>query len=135
MSITSGKHMICDVKEIQNWTLLNDINRLKQFMDEICDKYNFTVINRAQHEFSPHGFTIVYLLSESHISVHTYPEHRYVAMDLYTCRDYQNNDVYYDIYRHIITTFEAKLETPIIIDRIICIDAPALPNTNGITLL
>jgi hypothetical protein len=63
-------------------------------------------------------------------------------MDLYTCRDYQNNDVYYDIYRHIITTFEAKLETPIIIDRIICIGesgapaaAAALPNTNGITLL
>jgi S-adenosylmethionine/arginine decarboxylase-like enzyme len=38
-----------------------------------------------EHLFTPHGETSVFILSESHFSIHTYPEHNYLSMDLYIC--------------------------------------------------
>ena len=61
--------------------------------------------------------TIIYLLSESHISIHTFPEREYAALDIYTCREYKDNTVYKNIYKNIIETFKASNEEPLIIDR------------------
>lgn len=115
---SSGKHMICDIKEIKNHSFLNNIDLLKNFLDELCEKYNYTILTKSEHKFSPQGITILYMLSESHISIHTFPEHNYAAMDIYTCRYYENNEVYNKIYGEIIGAFDALYETPIIIDRI-----------------
>lgn len=113
----SGKHMICDVKEIANIELLNNVIEIKNILNGICDKYNYTILNKIEHVFEPQGFTILYLLSESHISIHTFPEKKYFALDIYTCRDYKNNDIYYEIYDNLISIFQAKREAPLIIDR------------------
>lgn len=115
---SSGKHMICDVKKIKNSVFLNNIDLLKCFLDELCEKNNFTILNKSEHKFSPQGITILYMLSESHISIHTFPENNYAAIDIYTCRHYENNDVYNAIYSEIINAFDALYERPIIIDRI-----------------
>jgi len=114
---TSGKHMICDLKEIKNIELLNNNNKIKELFDNICKKYNYTILNRMEHIFEPQGLTILYLLSESHISIHTFPERNYAALDIYTCREYENNNIYEEIYEYIIKEFKAKKEEPIIIDR------------------
>jgi S-adenosylmethionine decarboxylase proenzyme len=113
----SGKHMICDIKEIKNLELLHDISRIKELLDMICEKYNFTILKKVEHAFQPQGLTLLYLLSESHISIHTFPEKRYLALDIYTCREYSNNDVYLEIYEYIIGAFSALTEEPNIIDR------------------
>jgi S-adenosylmethionine decarboxylase len=114
---TAGKHMICDIKQIKNSKLLNNMDSITQLLDTICKKYDFHVLNVVKHEFSPHGITILYLLSESHISVHTFPEREYLALDIYTCRDYSNNVIYETIYEYLVNSFEAKMETPVIFDR------------------
>ena len=44
-----------------------------------------TVLSEVTHSFSPHGFTAVLLLAESHIALHTWPEEAYVAADIFTC--------------------------------------------------
>lgn len=44
-----------------------------------------TILHERLHTFSPHGLTGVFLLSASHFSFHTWPEHRYVACDLFSC--------------------------------------------------
>jgi S-adenosylmethionine decarboxylase proenzyme len=113
----SGKHMICDIKKIQNLELLHDIDRIKELLDMICEKYEFTILNKIEHKFEPQGLTILYLLSESHISIHTFPEKDYLALDIYTCRYYSTNDVYLEIYEYIIGAFNALVETPMITDR------------------
>ena len=113
----SGKHMICDIKEIKNLELLHDIDRIKELLDMICEKYDFTILNKVEHAFQPQGLTLLYLLSESHISIHTFPEKEYLALDIYTCRDYSTNDVYLEIYEYIIGAFNALTENPTIIDR------------------
>jgi S-adenosylmethionine decarboxylase len=57
------------------------------------------------------------MLSESHISIHTFPERQYIALDIYTCREYPNNQVYNKIYDNLVEIFEATKEEPLIIDR------------------
>jgi S-adenosylmethionine decarboxylase len=113
----SGKHMIIDLKEIKNDVLIHDLDKIKQVLDHICEKYDFSILNKSEHVFEPHGLTILYLLSESHLSVHTFPERKYIAIDLYTCREYKDNTVYEEIYDFLIQCFQAKKEIPIIIDR------------------
>jgi S-adenosylmethionine decarboxylase proenzyme len=113
----SGKHMIIDLKEIKNDVLIHDLDKIKTLLDTICEKYDFSILNKSEHIFEPQGLTILYLLSESHLSVHTFPERKYIAIDLYTCRDYKDNAVYEEIYDFLIECFQAKKEIPIIIDR------------------
>jgi S-adenosylmethionine decarboxylase len=113
----SGKHMIIDLKEIKNNVLIHDLDKIKTLLDTICNKYDFSILNKSEHVFEPQGLTILYLLSESHLSVHTFPERKYIAIDLYTCRDYKDNAVYEEIYDFFIESFQAKKEIPIIIDR------------------
>jgi S-adenosylmethionine decarboxylase proenzyme len=113
----SGKHMIIDLKEIKNDVLIHDLDKIKTLLDTICNKYDFSILNKSEHVFEPHGLTILYLLSESHLSVHTFPERKYIAIDLYTCREYKDNAVYEEIYDFLIECFQAKKEIPIIIDR------------------
>jgi S-adenosylmethionine decarboxylase len=114
---SSGKHMICDIKNIRNRNIIHDLTRMNGLLDTICKAYDFTVLNRAAHEFSPQGLSILYLLSESHISIHTFPERDYIALDIYTCREYTDNSVYLEIYDYLIDSFHADHGTPIIIDR------------------
>ena len=109
--------MICDIKEIKNHELLNNPQRIKNILNHICDKYNYTILNQIEHIFHPQGLTILYLLSESHISIHTFPEREYFALDIYTCREYEDNTIYEEIYSLLVDEFQAKRESPKIIDR------------------
>ena len=113
----SGFHMICDIKEIENMEILNNIESLKILLDIICEKYDFNILNKIEHQFKPQGSTIIYMLSESHISIHTFPEKKYMAFDIYTCRQYNDNSTYNWIYNYLIDTLNAKKEEPIIIQR------------------
>jgi S-adenosylmethionine decarboxylase len=115
----SGTHMICDIKNIENLELLNDISQLKELLDTICKQNNYTILQKTEHVFEPQGCTILYMLSESHISIHTFPEKEYIAFDLYTCRSYENeyDCPYLEIYDFLITRLNAKREIPVILKR------------------
>lgn len=115
--ISSGKHLICELKNVKNEEIMNSLERIKDVFETLCDKYNFNVLGRMEHSFVPIGHSVIYLLSESHISFHSFPEKKYIAMDVYTCREYPDNTVYTEIYDYLVETFGADRETPIIVDR------------------
>ena len=96
---------------------MGDLDKLKTLMNDICTRNNYSVLQTSHHRFEPEGFSILYLLSESHMSIHTFPEKNYIAFDLYTCRTYPNNDIYNTIYDELVRMFEADKETPLIVDR------------------
>lgn len=108
---SSGKHMICDFKNIDNSELLNNMTELKFIMSEICKVNDFTILNEIEHQFSPIGCSFVFLLSESHLSVHTFPEKKHISFDIYTCRQYDNNDVYNEIFNVLIDKLQASLDS------------------------
>ena len=115
---SSGKHMICDFRKIQNTELLNDPLLLKLTMKTICERFDYKILGEIKHVFTPEGCTILLLLSESHMSIHTFPEKKYLAFDLYTCREYPDDSDYLKIYYFLIEQLGASPETSYtIVDR------------------
>jgi S-adenosylmethionine decarboxylase len=105
---SSGKHMICDFKGIQNVDLLQNCSKLKQMLIKICNDHDFKILQEQEHEFTPQGCSILFLLSESHLSIHTFPEKNHMSFDIYTCRQYSNNNEYNKMYEYLINTLQAN---------------------------
>jgi S-adenosylmethionine decarboxylase proenzyme len=105
---SSGKHLICDLKDIENLELLNSIDSLKDLMIEICKKNEFQILDVIDYKFEPIGCTILFLLSESHMSIHTFPEKNHISFDLYTCRQYKDNEQYNNIVRMLLSRLQAS---------------------------
>ena len=68
-----------------NVSKLNDKQYLEELLTKAAVAGKFTVLKTAFHKFEPQGVTGLLLLSESHLSIHTWPEHGYAAVDLFTC--------------------------------------------------
>ena len=65
--------------------LLNDRGFVCESVKQASEEGLSTLLELASHQFEPQGVTVVGLLAESHISVHTWPECGYVAVDVFTC--------------------------------------------------
>lgn len=64
---------------------LTDLEGLQKAMLSAVDECGATILSEAHYVFPPYGLTMVILLSESHASIHTYPEHKACFVDLFTC--------------------------------------------------
>ncbi len=69
-----GKHILIDVKNIES-DRLKTVEMIRPFMDKVIEELNLNVIGECSHQFKkdnvPFGATMVYLLSKSHLSIHT----------------------------------------------------------------
>ncbi len=65
--------------------VLDDPQAVVEALEKAAAAANATVLHTTHHRFEPHGVTALALLSESHISVHTWPEKGYAACDVFTC--------------------------------------------------
>lgn len=81
---TFGRHVAMDTWGV-DFQLLNNCELLKQHMIEAAEACGATVLSVQGKQFEPQGATVLVLLSESHISIHTYPEKGFAALDCYTC--------------------------------------------------
>ncbi len=70
---TFGKHIIVDLWGV-DFSLLDDMYFLEHHLVNAADQSGAHILNVSTKEFDPHGVTILVLLSESHLSIHTYPE-------------------------------------------------------------
>lgn len=78
-----GRQILCDC-----WDCEADIGSAETVLaalKESTRRANVTLLEVFSHEFSPGGFTAVAMIAESHIFIHTWPEKRYVAVDVFTC--------------------------------------------------
>jgi len=87
-----GNHIVVDMFDINmdNLTKINsssaNINEWNDCVKKWLGDANMTLLNTSWHNFNDKGaFTVLYLLSESHLSIHTWPEHKYIALDVFTC--------------------------------------------------
>ena len=64
---------------------LNDESYLRCILNRASKLANATVLNLISNKFEPQGVTAIALLAESHISIHTWPESNYSAVDIFTC--------------------------------------------------
>lgn len=81
---TRGRHVIAELDGCDPG-LLSDPLRVRKFMLEAADEAGATVLGDDVFEFHNGGVSAFVLLAESHISIHTWPEHGYAALDIFTC--------------------------------------------------
>ena len=81
---THGRHILLDVWGVDAETL-NDLETIQEAMLGAAAAAGATVVDSTFHRFPVQGLSGVVVLAESHISVHTFPEHGYAAFDIFTC--------------------------------------------------
>lgn len=82
-----GMHVVLDLYECDP-QILDDMEKVEEVLTKAAEVANATVIDKRFHKFSPQGVSGVVVVSESHIAIHTWPEHGYAAVDVYTCGDH-----------------------------------------------
>ena len=68
-----------------NPEILNNLKEIEKHMLESCRIAEATIVTHTFHKFSPHGVSGAVIIAESHVSIHTWPEHNYAAVDIFTC--------------------------------------------------
>ena len=79
-----SKHFLLELYRC-NCEKLNDESFLRCTLNKAAKLANATVLNLISNKFEPQGVTAIALLAESHISIHTWPESNYSAVDIFTC--------------------------------------------------
>ena len=80
-----GKHLVIDTYNCDNDDISN-IEDIKALIHELSAGINVTILHEAYHKYSPEGITGFAVVSASHISVHTWPEYRYIGVDIFSCK-------------------------------------------------
>ena len=81
---TEGRHMVVEVSGC-NPDVLNDLDRVKEILRESALQANAEILNWRFTILLLRGVSGVVVISESHLSIHTWPEYGYAALDVYTC--------------------------------------------------
>jgi S-adenosylmethionine decarboxylase len=81
-----GIHIIAEIRGVEA-TKISKVEEIRPILDRAISKSGLHVVSLIFHQFHPYGVSAVYLLSTSHLSVHTWPEYGYVALDIFTCGD------------------------------------------------
>lgn len=84
---TFGRHIIADLGGCSR-IRLGSVSIVKEIMEEAVLRSGATIINSHFHKFSPEGVSGIILLSESHASIHTWPDKGYASIDIYTCGEH-----------------------------------------------
>lgn len=85
MTITPvGTHCVLELLGCSP-NLLNDESFIRDALSRASREGLSTLLNLTSHKFQPQGVTALALLAESHISIHTWPENGYAAVDVFTC--------------------------------------------------
>jgi S-adenosylmethionine decarboxylase len=81
-----GRHLLLELNGC-NPKFLNDIKSVEEILVAAAKIAKATIVGAHFHQFSPFGISGVVVIAESHLSIHTWPEYRYAAVDIFSCGD------------------------------------------------
>jgi S-adenosylmethionine decarboxylase len=89
---------------------LDDETFLESLLEVAAVKAGSTVVNRLVHRFHPVGVSVFLILAETHISIQTWPEHGYAAVDIFVCGEGKDPSAAWDVIREGLgpESFEIK---------------------------
>lgn len=79
-----GRHVIVELSGCDP-AALNQLQAVKEGLVEAARRAQATIVATTFHQFSPVGISGIVVISESHLSIHTWPEHGYAAVDVFSC--------------------------------------------------
>lgn len=86
MMMEMGRHFIFELFGCDG-IILDDLAKIEGALVAGAEKAGVTVVGKVFHKFAPQGVTGVVIIAESHISIHTWPELGYAAVDIFTCSE------------------------------------------------
>jgi S-adenosylmethionine decarboxylase len=111
--IHQGKHLLLELYKC-DYEKLNDESFLRCTLNRAAKLAKATVLNLISNKFEPQGVTAIALLAESHISIHTWPESNYSAVDIFTCGQNMMPEL---ASQHLIEALKAEEHFLRVIDR------------------
>ncbi len=90
--VYKSKHFLLELYNC-DYEKLNDESFLRCTLNNAAKIANATVLNLVSNKFEPQGVTAIALLAESHLSIHTWPETHYSAVDIFTCGQNMKPDI------------------------------------------
>ena len=79
-----GTHLLLELNECDSG-LLDELDVIEAAMVDAAREAGANILGRSFHKFTPRGVTGIVAIAESHLAIHTWPEHRYAAVDIFTC--------------------------------------------------
>ncbi len=81
---TIGRHLIAEYYDCSA-AIVDAVEAVARHLRAAAEAVGATIVNEAFHRYAPQGVSGTILIAESHLSVHTWPEVGYVAVDIFTC--------------------------------------------------
>ncbi len=108
-----GKHIIAELYGVDRELIAREEN-VRRIVEEVVDEAGLTKVGSVYKQFNPHGVTGIVLISESHVSIHTWPEYELVNLDIFTCGDTSKADKAFKLF---LERFKPKSYRHYVLDR------------------
>lgn len=102
------QHLVIEIYEV-NSDLLIDHNKLLPLIKKFIKETGINVVNELYHDFKPFGSTLIFILSSSHLAVHTWPENNFLHLDLLSCHKISNTSRLRHILSQLFKTNKVKI--------------------------
>jgi S-adenosylmethionine decarboxylase len=105
----SGLHIVANFS-VSSQDILCDSRRFKTFIDAQILAFNLVKVGEVYHDFPNGGYTAVVCLTESHLSIHTWPENNYLTFDIFLSNYMKDNSaITKALYEAVRNFFGAKV--------------------------
>jgi len=118
-----GRHVLLELYDCDA-EVLKDLEKVRGEMVEAARRAQATIVTVTFHEFNPFGISGVVVISTSHLSIHTWPEYRYAAVDIFSCGEVVQPQAAID---HLAQVFGAERISVVELQRGILVESPTLP--------
>lgn len=108
-----GRHLLIEFYDCDS-EILDDVAGIEDNMRTAARKANSTIVNSTFHRFNPYGVSGVVVIAESHLSIHTWPEYGYAAVDIFTCGEAVDP---WKAFKHLKESFRSSREAVVELNR------------------
>lgn len=105
-----GEHRLVDFEGC-SFEALDDIDEIRAMFERGLELSKATVIEVVLHKFSPQGVTGIAAIAESHVSIHTWPEHGYAAIDVFSCGTSMDIDALLSHFEKVLRPRDVHCQT------------------------
>ena len=116
-----GRHLLLELLDC-DFDAINSLEVVKSTLVEAAKLARATIVDVVFHEFNPFGISGVVVIAESHLSIHTWPEHRYAAVDIFSCGEVLKPEV---AANYLVEQFGAERTSVVELQRGLFLNAPA----------
>src|SRR5438309_4481264 len=116
-----GRHLLLEMFDCDP-DAINSLEAVKSSLIEAAKRAQATIVDVVFHEFNPFGISGVVVIAESHLSIHTWPEYRYAAVDVFSCGEVLQPEI---AVNYLVEQFGAERASVVEMQRGVFVNAAA----------